>query len=133
VPRERLAARGWNVREGTSTTTTIDSFWDYIRSSRGEFTVCKNGFVEMQTGWFSDRSSAYLASGRPVVMQDTGFGSHLPCGAGLFAVTTAQEAAAALEEINADWVSHSQAARQIALEHLDANVVLTRLLDEAGL
>lgn len=133
VPRERLASRGWKVKEGTRTTTTVDSFWDYVRDSRGEFTVCKNGFVEMQTGWFSDRSSVYLASGRPVVMQDTGFGSHLPCGSGLFAVSTAEEAASALEEINGDWEHHSKAAREIAVEHLDAAVVLTRLLQEVGL
>lgn len=133
VPRQHLADQGWRVREGTTTTKTVDSFWDYVRCSRGEFTVCKNGFVAMNTGWFSDRSAVYLATGRPVVMQDTGFGSSLPTGTGLFAVRTADEAAAAIDEINTDWPRHSRAARDIAVEYLDASVVLKRVLREAAI
>jgi hypothetical protein len=133
VPRERLRRHGWGVRDGRAATITTDCYWDYIRASRGEFTVCKNGFVRMNTGWFGDRSSAYLASGRPVVMQDSGFGSRLPCGVGLFAVKDADEAAAALEEIGRDWPRHSRAAREIAVEYLDAPKVLGRLLRDVGL
>ena len=132
VPRELLARHGWRVREGRDVSLTVDAYWDYIRSSLGEFTVCKNGFVAMNTGWFGDRSSVYLASGRPVVMEDTGFGSRLPCGTGLFAVKTRDEAAAAFEEIEKDWARHSTAAREIAVEYLDADKVLRQLLQEAG-
>jgi hypothetical protein len=105
----------------------------YIRDSKGEFTVCKNVFVATNSGWFSDRSAAYLAAGRPVVMQETGFSQHLPCGRGLFAVHTIEEAASAIEEINRDYNRHSRWARQLAREYLAANVVLGKFLGELGL
>jgi hypothetical protein len=111
---------------------SFDQFAEYIRASRGEFSVCKNGYVATNSGWFSDRSAAYLASGRPVVQQETGFSSHLPCGQGLFAVRTAVEAAGALDEIDGDYAHHARAARAIAMEHLDASVVLGGLLRELG-
>ena len=101
--------------------------------SRGEFTVCKNVFVETNSGWFSDRSAVYLASGRPVVMQDTGFSAHLPCGEGLFAVRSVEEAAAAISEIDSNYARHARKAREIAGEYLDAPKVIGRLLDEIGL
>ena len=99
---------------------------------RGEFSVCKNVFVATRSGWFSDRSAAYMASGRPVVVQETGFSRHLPCGEGLFAVETVDEAAAALDEVAANYPRHSRAAREIAQEHLAAAKVLKRFLDELG-
>ena len=133
VPLARLEEAGWRVRDAHEVTASFDTFRDYIRASRGEFGVCKNVFVETRSGWFSDRSAAYLASGRPVVLQDTGFGEHLPCGRGLFAVGTVEEAAAALEEINRDYVRHSEWAREVAAEHLDASKVLGRFLGELGL
>lgn len=90
-------------------------------------------FVALNTGWFSDRSAAYLASGRPVVLQDTGFSQHLPCGEGLFAVRTVEEAAAALEAIARDPARHGRAARRLAEEHFEATHVLGRFLRELGL
>jgi glycosyltransferase involved in cell wall biosynthesis len=98
----------------------------------GEFGVCKNVFVATDSGCFSERSAAYLASGRPVVMQDTGFSQHIPCGRGLFAVRDVDEAAAAIEEINRDYSRHSQWARELAMEYLDASKVLGKFLSELG-
>ncbi len=133
VPINRLMEHGWRVRDSHAATMSFDSFREYIRGSKGEFTVCKNVFVDTNSGWFSDRSAAYLASGRPVVMQDTGFSDHLPCGDGLFAVRTVEEAAAALEEINRDHERHSRAARELAAEYLDTSNVLGKFLGELGL
>jgi hypothetical protein len=90
-------------------------------------------FVATRSGWFSDRSAAYLASGRPVVLQDTGFSEHLPCGRGLFAVSDVEEAAAAIEEIRADRLRHSRWAADVARDHLEARTVLGRFLAEVGL
>lgn len=133
VPRERLLEYGWRLRDAHEVTASFEAFGEYIRASRGEFGVCKNVFVATNNGWTSDRSAAYLACGRPVVMQETGFSAHLPVGRGLFAVRTADEAAAAIEEIERDYGRHSRAAREIAVEHLDARNVLGRLLNQLGL
>jgi hypothetical protein len=133
APLGRLKESGWRVRNGHEVTTSIDAYADYLRDSLGEFSVCKNVFVAMNTGWFSDRSAAYLASGRPVVLQETGFSDHLPCGRGLFAVRSAGEAAAALEEIRGNYGRHAKWARELAREYLDARVSLGRLLREIGI
>jgi len=132
VPIERLAAAGWRIRDTVEVTGSFDHFRCYIAQSRGEFSVAKHAYVATNSGWFSDRGAAYLASGRPVVMQDTGFSMHLPCGEGLFAVRTVEEAAAAIDEIDRDWGRHSKAARHIAREFLDAPKVLGHFLDEIG-
>jgi hypothetical protein len=130
APRAELERLGWRVRPAHATTISFDAFAEYVRSSRGELGVCKHAFVALQTGWFSDRSAAYLASGRPVVLQDTGFGQHLPTGEGLFAVRDATEAAAAIETIEASYRKQSAAARAIAEDVLDAPVVLSRFLEQ---
>jgi hypothetical protein len=127
-----LIDTGWRIRDAHQTTTSVDSFKNYIYASKGEFSVCKNGYVMTNCGWFSDRSAAYLASSRPVVMQDTGFSAHIPCGQGLFAVCTVDEAAAAINEISSDYERHSKWARDIAVEYLDASRVLGKLLHELG-
>src|SRR5262249_31817902 len=95
--------------------------------------VCKHGYIATNSGWFSDRSAAYLASGRPVVMEETGFSSHLPCGEGLLAVRTAEEAADALEKIDGNYSRHCKRAREIAAECLEASRVLGRFLNELGI
>jgi hypothetical protein len=95
--------------------------------------VGKNVYVETRSGWFSDRSAAYLAGGRPVVLQDTGFSEHLPCGRGLLAFSTREEAAAALETISGDYERHSRWAREVAAEYLAAERVIGRLLGQVGL
>ncbi len=111
---------------------SYEAFTDYLAGSRGELGVCKNGFVATRSGWFSDRSAAYLASGRPVVLQDTGWSTHLPCGRGLFAPRTVCEAAAAIDAVESDWQRHSRWAQEVATEYLDAGRVLGRFLDQLG-
>ena len=126
-------AAGWRLRDAHEITHSYDGYRDVRRRSRGEFSVAKNVFVATNSGWFSDRSAAYLASGRPVVVQDTGISGHLPCGEGLFAVADAAGAAAAIEEIERDYGRHAAAARAIALEYLAAERVLPAMLGEVGL
>jgi hypothetical protein len=133
VPHARLKQAGWRLRYGPETTTSQESYLAYIAYSAGEFSVCKNVYVETNSGWFSDRSAAYLASGRPVVLQETGFSECLPCGEGLFAVRTVEEAASALEKIQSNYELHSHRAREIAVEHLDAQKIIGRLISELGL
>jgi hypothetical protein len=133
VPIKQLLDCGWRIRNAHEVTASFDSYVEYIRASQGEFSVCKNVFVATNSGWFSDRSAAYLASGRPVVIQETGFSAHLPCGRGLFAVHTAEEAAAAVNEIEGDYARHSRWARDIARECIDAQHVLRRFLRELGI
>jgi hypothetical protein len=130
---ERVRAAGWRVRPAHEATASFDRFRDYLLRSLGEFSVCKHAYVSTNSGWFSDRGAAYLASGRPVVQQETGFSSHLPCGEGLFAVREPAEAAAALESVLSDWQRHASAAREIAAEHLAAEHVLGGMLEEVGL
>jgi len=133
VPRTALREAGWKVSDAHAVTASFDAFKSYIRTSRGEFSVCKGAYVATNSGWFSDRSGAYLASGRPVVLQDTGFSAHLPSGEGLFAVRGQEEAAAAIEEVCGDYPRHARAAREIAVEYLAAEKVLGRVLSEIGL
>ncbi len=133
VPKKILTDSGWLVRNADNISISIDSYKDYILASKGEFSVVKNVFVETNCGMFSDRSGYYLASGRPAVVQDTGFSDHLPCGQGLFAVRTAEEAAGAINEITADFDRHSRRAREIAVEYMDAPKVLKKFLMELGI
>jgi hypothetical protein len=133
APIEQLRAAGWQIRHAHQVTASVDGYLAYIAGSQGEFGVCKHACVATNIGWFSERSAAYLASGRPVVMQDTGFSRHLPCGRGLFAVRTVEEAAAAIDEVDADWERHARWARDLAREYLDARTVLGRMLQELAL
>jgi hypothetical protein len=131
APMERLAQRGWHVVDPRVVCPTLDSYRDYITSSRGEWSVAKHGYVAGPTGWFSCRSACYLAAGRPVAVQDTGFSSVIPTGEGLLAFTTPEEAARALLEIDGDYDRHAQAARDIARDHFDSDIVLGALVDDA--
>lgn len=133
APRDLLMRSGWRLRNADDVAVTIDSYKEYIWASKGEFSVAKNVFVATNCGWFGDRPGYYMASGRPVVVQDTGFSDHLPCGKGLFAVRSVEEAAAAIDEISADYERHAGWAREIAVEYLDAQKVLGRFLDELGI
>jgi hypothetical protein len=132
--RTRLAQAGWRLTSPLE--MSLDSFGayrDYIGASRGEFTVAKDQNVRLRSGWFSERAACYLARGKPVVTQDTGFSSVLPTGEGLFAVTDVEEAIAAIEEINGDYPRHCEAARAIAVEHFAAAAVARRLFQSLGL
>jgi hypothetical protein len=128
----RLGAHGWRVIDGLELSREPDRYRRYIRGSRGELTVAKDQNVRLRSGWFSDRSATYLAAGRPVVTQDTGFAAVLPTGAGLFAFRTIDDAVAALEAIEGDYAGHRRAAREIAREHFAADRVLGALLERCA-
>jgi hypothetical protein len=123
-----FAGHGWELVDAEKATLSCEAFGDFIRSSAGEFTVAKEIYADLPSGWFSDRSSAYLASGRPVVTQDSGFDRWLPTGEGLFSFGTLDQAAAALNEIAQDYPRHATAARRIAMDHFNSNKVLAELL-----
>jgi hypothetical protein len=99
-------------------------------ASRGEFSVARDQNVRLRSGWFSERSACYLAAGRPVVTQDTGFGTALPTGEGLFAFNTNDEILGAFEAINSDYDRHSRAARSIAEEYFRAETVMARVIED---
>jgi hypothetical protein len=130
--REELERQGFRVRPAAEISGDPDDYRAYVAGSRGEVTVAKDQNVRLRTGWFSDRSATYLAAGRPVVTQDTGFGDLFPTGEGLFAFQTVEEAADAVLEVEGDWDRHAKAAASVAREHFDADLVLGRLLDELG-
>jgi hypothetical protein len=109
------------------------SYRDYLQSSRGEFTVARDLHVRLRSGWFSERSACYLAAGRPVITQDTGFGTVLPIGEGLFAFNTMDDILTAFDAVRSDYNRHCRAARDIAQEYFAADKVLARLLDDLGL
>ncbi len=129
---ERLAAGGWTLLDPATVAGDPFAYNRFIQGSGAEFTVAKGIYVDTRSGWFSDRSACYLASGKPVVAQDTGFSAHLPSGRGLIPFTTPDEALSAVEEARADPAGHGRAAREIAEEHLDASRVLPRLIDALG-
>ena len=111
----------------------MDTYRTFIQQSRGEFTVAKEQNIVFHTGWFSDRAVTYLAAGRPVINQDTGFARNLPVGAGLFSFSTLDDCVAAVNSIEADYAKHSRAAVEIAREYLATDRVLPCLLERAGL
>ena len=126
--RADLVDHGWRVRGAGELSDDIDRYRRYIQGSRGEFSVAKEQNVAFRTGWFSDRSATYLAAGRPVIMQDTGFGEVLPTGRGLLAFSSLDGAAAMLEEVQADYDRHAAGAREVARSHFSHEVVLGALL-----
>jgi hypothetical protein len=131
TPRALLAHKGWCLVDPAVVCPDLDSYRHYIETSKAEWSVAKNGYVVGQAGWFSCRSACYLAAGRPVIVQDTGFGAVLPVGAGLLSFTTVEEAVAAIRDVEANYERHTQAARGIAEAYFDADQVLTRLVEEA--
>jgi hypothetical protein len=128
-----LKSHGWQILDALPLTRDIVPYRNYITGSRGEFTVTKDQYVRLGTGWFSDRSACYLAAGRPVITQDTGFGKFLPTGEGLFSFNTEEEILAALDAINSDYERHSRTARAIADEYFRAEVVVGHVLQNLGL
>ncbi len=128
-----LVSHGWRVVDALALSRDIHPYRDYIARSLGEFTVAKDQNVRLRSGWFSDRSACYLAAGRPVITQDTGFGNILPTGAGLFPFNAVKEIVEAFEAIDADYESQSRAARELAVEYFKAETILKKLLNDAGL
>src|SRR6185503_21078804 len=125
------AAAGWRIVDPVETIPDPWALQRYIARSAAELTVAKHGYVASRSGWFSERSAGYLASGRPVITQDTGFSELLPTGEGLLAFSTPDEALAAIEEVRRDPERHGRAAREIVEAEFDARDVLPRLLEDA--
>jgi hypothetical protein len=130
-PISKLAANGWSILDGPEVTLTPQRYQEFIEGSRGEVSVAKHVYVAMKTGWFSCRSACYLAAGRPVVVQDTGFSNVLPVGKGVVAFNTIEEAAEGIHRVEADYSQHAKAARGLAEEWFDSDRVLSELLEEA--
>ena len=131
IPVDQLRREGWRIENAHFIAPEPFAFQRYVRASGGELTVAKHGYVVTHSGWFSERSAGYLASGRPVITQETGFSRFLPTGDGLFAFNDVDEAADALERVRADHASHGRAAREIAREYFDSDRVLPALIEDA--
>lgn len=133
APAARLIAHGWWIVDAHAQSTTMADYQRYLQASRGEWSIAKHTYVALRSGWFSTRSAVYLASGKPVVVQDTGWSEHYPTGAGLIGFTTIDEAAAGLAAVEAEYRRHCDAARALAEREFAAPAVLGRLLADAEL
>ncbi len=132
APRDDLQQHGWTIIEAAETSATLDGYHRYLSQSRAEWSIAKNAYVASRSGWFSTRSAAYLALGKPVVVQDTGFARYYPTGEGLFSFSSIDEAAAGIAAIEGHYRRHCDAARAIAEHEFASEVVLQRLLHDAG-
>jgi hypothetical protein len=130
---DALKSNGWILLDPAVLAATPQQYQKFVSESKAEFGIAKSGYVASRCGWFSDRSACYLASGRPVVAQDTGFSAYLPCGAGLFAFSTQTEALAAIEAISRDYPGQSKAARSIAADYFESARVITKLFGALGI
>jgi len=133
APRPALERHGWQLVDAGEKSSTMDAYREYLRGSRAEWSIAKNAYVASRSGWFSTRSAAYLALGKPVVVQDTAFRRYYPTGDGLFAFASLDEAVAAIETVERDYRGHCEAARTLAQREFAADTVLARLLHDAGL
>lgn len=131
-PQREAQRHGWRVLDPTECAPDWRAYRDFLAASRGELSVAKETYVKARTGWFSCRSACYLASGRPVVTQDTGWSRHLPTGEGLIAFDDLEGAADALHRVEREPAAHARAARRVAEAHFDARDVLARLLIDVG-
>jgi hypothetical protein len=127
---ELLATHHWQVARPESVAGTPESFRTYVADSTAEFSVAQGMYVETGSGWFSDRTTRYLASGRPALVQDTGFSGNLPVGEGLVPFTTVEEAVAGATRILGEYATHAEAARAVAETSFDSDMVLARFLDD---
>jgi hypothetical protein len=130
--RTKFRRNSWRFHSPLQMSVDYWLYRHYVRRSKGEFTVAKDQYVRLNTGWFSDRSACYLAAGRPVIIQQSGFTQHYGNGGGLFAFSSIKEIVDAVKAINADYARHSRAARYIAREVFEAEKVLASLLGRAG-
>lgn len=125
--RDALVEHDWRLRDPVEAAGDAGRFRAYVQASAAEFSVANGAYVALRSGWFSDRTVRYLASGRPALVQDTG--SRYPASEGLLAFSTLDEAARGAEAITADPAAHREAARALAEEHFDSGKVLARVLD----
>jgi hypothetical protein len=128
-----LAENRWRLLDPAQVAGSPAAYREFIRGSKAEFGIAKSGYVNSRCGWFSDRSLCYLASGRPVIAQETGFSTLLPVGAGLFAFETAADVVKAAEALKADYAGHARRAREIAQEYFDSDRVLAKMLSAIGI
>jgi hypothetical protein len=131
APRDAWRALGWTIRDAHADSASAARYRDFITTSRGEISVAKNAYVDTQSGWFSCRTTCYLAAGRPAVVQDTGWTDVISSGEGLLAFTNEDEAVAAIETVERDYATHARAARAVAEKHFDHAVVLRDMLEKA--
>ena len=127
-----LMANGWHLLDPAKVAGTPGRYADFVRASKAEFGLAKSGYVVSNCGWFSDRSACYLASGRPVVAQETGWTRWLPPGEGVWSFTTPDEALTAVETVRQDYAASRRAARSLAERYFDSGVVLPSLLRAVG-
>jgi hypothetical protein len=131
--KQMLEAKGWRITHAMDISRDLDAYRRFLQESRGEFTVAKDQNIRLRSGWFSERSAQYLAAGRPVITQETGFSNALPTGRGLFAFSTMDEILAAVDEVNSNYKLHCRAAAEIAREYFNYDKVLDRLLIDMGI
>ena len=131
APRQDLRARRWLIRDSRQTTVDVPTYLRYIRESKAEFSVAKHGYVVSRSGWFSERSVTYLTSGRPVLIEETGFSDWLPTGAGVVPFSSPEEALASVDAINSHYEFHCRTARAIAEEYFGSSKVLPRFVEAA--
>jgi hypothetical protein len=130
---DALRDHGWRIVDPKAVAGDPDAFRAYVKESGAEFSVAQGVYVDTNSGWFSDRTTRYLASGRPALVQDTGFGRTLPVGDGLVAFGTLEEAVDGAADIAARYEEHCAAARRIAEEQFAAGRVLARFCEQAGI
>jgi hypothetical protein len=130
--RRALLDGGWRLAAPALVAGDLASYRSYLQGSRGEFAVAKQAYVSMRTGWLSDRTACYLASGRPAIVSDTGIGDQLPLGTGLVTFRNPDEAADALADVTTNLTKHAAAAEELARTHLAAPTVADALLRRAG-
>lgn len=130
APREKLQAAGWIISDPLAITLTSATYKQFIRQSKGEWSVAKQGYIVTNSGWFSERSTAYLASGKPCVLQDTGFSDFLPTGSGLYAFSNPGEAAEYINAINGNYAHHCIQARNLVEEYFRADLTLNKLISD---
>lgn len=132
-PTAQLLEHGWQIVEPDEVLPDHTSYRNFLAGAKAEWSIAKNGYVKSRSGWFSCRSACYLALGKPVVVQDTGWSKHLPQGMGVLAFSTVEEAVTAIQAVRSDYDGHAQAARAYAREHFEARRVLADVLSQAGL
>jgi hypothetical protein len=130
-PHAMLHQAGWGIADIDGISRDPWTYQAFIQGSKAEFSIAKAGYVETRSGWFSERSAAYLATGRPVLHQDTGFSDWLPCGKGVFAFRSPEDVIDAVSRIDADYDTHCRAARELAAEYFSVERVLPPLIEAA--
>lgn len=131
-PADLFCSAGWSVLDPEVCAPDWRTYQRFLAESRGEFSVAKQTYVKARTGWFSCRSACYLACGRPVIAQDTGWSRYVPSGIGLIAFENVEEASSALIEVSRDLQTHGTAARRLAEEHFSAEKILNNMLQQAA-